>query len=67
VLAAAEYARGYEPEILNAVDLSLIVDFIGRGQAALHCVERDAEACHRSLIAARLEDRYGFTVHDLRP
>jgi hypothetical protein len=31
------------------------------------CVERDPEACHRSLIAARLEREFGFAVEDLRP
>ena len=30
-------------------------------------VERDPEACHRSLIAARLAERYGLEVADLRP
>ena len=37
------------------------------GPAALLCVERDPEACHRSLIAARLHERPGFEVADLRP
>jgi uncharacterized protein (DUF488 family) len=64
---AREYADGYEAQILDAVDLGPLVDFIGRGRAALLCVERDPEACHRSLTAARLRDRYGFAVRDLRP
>ena len=64
---AAEYARGYEEQILNAVDLSPIIGFIGKGRAALLCVERDAQACHRSLVAARFEDRHGFMVQNLRP
>ena len=37
------------------------------GRAALLCVERDPEACHRSLIAARLADRHGVAVEHLRP
>jgi uncharacterized protein (DUF488 family) len=64
---APEYAEGYEAQILDAVDLGPLVTFIGRGRAALLCVERDPEACHRSLIAARLRDRHGFAVRDLRP
>jgi hypothetical protein len=28
----------------------------------LLCVERDAKACHRSIIAERLADDYGATV-----
>ena len=39
----------------------------GAGRAALFCVERDPEACHRSLIAARLTERHGVPVIHLRP
>ena len=31
------------------------------------CVERDPEACHRSLIADRLAKEYGVEVIHLRP
>jgi uncharacterized protein (DUF488 family) len=64
---APVYVEGYLEEILDAVDLGPIVDFVGKGRAALLCVERDPEACHRSLVAARLRDRHGFRVEDLRP
>ena len=37
------------------------------GRAALLCVERDAAACHRSLIAARLEQEHGVEIVHLRP
>jgi uncharacterized protein (DUF488 family) len=37
------------------------------GRSALMCVERDAAACHRSLIAARLAEHLGGTVLDLLP
>jgi uncharacterized protein (DUF488 family) len=37
------------------------------GAAALFCVERDPEACHRSLIADRLLAEQGLPVVDLRP
>ena len=37
------------------------------GLAALLCVERDPEACHRSLVAARLASEHGLRVVDLRP
>jgi hypothetical protein len=37
------------------------------GAAALLCVERDPEACHRSLIAGRLETEHGLAVRHLRP
>ncbi len=35
--------------------------------AALLCVERDPEACHRSLIAERLKARHGVDVVHLAP
>jgi uncharacterized protein (DUF488 family) len=61
------YVERYTEEILDQVDLGPIVKWIGSKNAALMCVERDAEACHRSLIAARLRDELGFEVEDLRP
>jgi uncharacterized protein (DUF488 family) len=33
--------------------------------SALLCVERDARACHRSLIAARLQAQFGMPVLNL--
>lgn len=57
----------YTEEILDRVDLAPIVKWIGSSSAALLCVERDPEACHRSLIAARLERDWGFAVKHLRP
>jgi hypothetical protein len=35
--------------------------------AALLCVEAAAEACHRSLVAQRLAQRFGFEVIDIEP
>jgi uncharacterized protein (DUF488 family) len=64
---APEYARRYSEEILASVDLARIVKWIGDSGAALLCVERDPEACHRSLIAARLQRDWGFGVEHLRP
>jgi hypothetical protein len=37
------------------------------GAAALFCVERDPEACHRSLVAERLAADHGASVTHLRP
>ena len=37
------------------------------GTTALLCVERDAEACHRSLIAQRIAAEHGVAVIHLRP
>ncbi|MDX6623958.1 MAG: hypothetical protein QOE75_1890 [Solirubrobacterales bacterium] len=64
---SGEYVSLYTEQVLDAVDLEPVVRWIGPSRAALLCVERDPEACHRSLIAARLERDWGFGVRDLRP
>ena len=65
---AAAYTSRYTREILNRADLAPIVSAVETGgPAALFCVERDPEACHRSLIAQRLSEQYGVTFMHLRP
>ena len=65
---APEYRARYIAEILDHVDLDAVVAELPTGRAAaLMCVERDPEACHRSLIAERLAARYGVDVIHLRP
>ncbi len=65
---AAEYTRRYTAEILDGADLTTIVSALpSTGTAALLCVERDPEACHRSLIAQRLAERHRVTIEHLRP
>jgi uncharacterized protein (DUF488 family) len=64
---APEYVRLYTEQVLDLADLAPVVRWIGGSSAALLCVERDPEACHRSLIAARLEHARGFSVRHLRP
>jgi len=55
-------------EILDEADLEPLVDELPvDGIAALLCVERDPEACHRSLVAARLAEEHGFRVIHIRP
>jgi uncharacterized protein (DUF488 family) len=64
---APEYARRYTAEILERADLSALVAIAADAFPALLCVERDPEACHRSLIAERLGREHGFGVTHLRP
>jgi uncharacterized protein (DUF488 family) len=65
---APEYRERYQREILDRVDLGeLVRNLPTDGLAALLCVERDPEACHRLLIAERLEAEYGASVVHLRP
>lgn len=65
---AADYTRRYTTEILDRADLASIVSEVASsGTAALLCVERDPEACHRSLIAQRLAEQHHVTIDHLRP
>ena len=64
---APKYLKRYTEEVLDRVDLNPIVRFVGDNRAALLCVERDPEACHRSLIAARLSAELGIEVVHVTP
>jgi uncharacterized protein (DUF488 family) len=65
---APEYVERYTREILDPVGVDPVLDALpADGRAALLCVERDPEACHRSLIAARVADDHGVAVEHLRP
>jgi uncharacterized protein (DUF488 family) len=68
IALAPEYAERYTREILDPFDLSaLVAELPGDSATALLCVERDPEACHRSLVAERLRAEHGLPVTDLRP
>ena len=65
---ADAYRRRYLEEILGHADLSSLVEKLPQGgRGALLCVERDPEACHRSLIADRLASEFGLEPLHLRP
>ena len=65
---APAYVEGYTHEILDPTGVAPVLDALpAEGRAALLCVERDPEACHRSLIAKRLADAHGVRVTHLRP
>jgi uncharacterized protein (DUF488 family) len=65
---ADEYRERYLREILDRVDLDAVVrDLPPDNASALMCVERDPEACHRSLVAERLAAEHGLPVLHLRP
>ena len=68
VALAPGYVEGYTREILDRADLGAIVTGLpAAGAGALLCVERDPEACHRSLVAERIERGHGLPVVHLRP
>jgi hypothetical protein len=65
---APEYRARYLHEILDRVDLDPLVAELPVDRAsAVFCVEQDPEACHRSLVAARLAEEFGVTVVHLLP
>ena len=65
---APEYRERYLHEILDRVDLApLVAELPADGASALFCVERDPQACHRSLVAERLAEEHGVTVVHLLP
>jgi uncharacterized protein (DUF488 family) len=65
---APEYRERYTHEILDQVDLGPIVHSLPADAAtALLCVERDPEACHRSLIAERMATEHGVSIGYLKP
>ncbi|MGY0235325.1 DUF488 domain-containing protein [Longispora urticae] len=68
IALAPAYVEGYTGEILDPFDLgALLAGLPGDPVTALFCVERDPEACHRSLVAERLRAAHGALVTSLRP
>lgn len=68
VRLADEYRTRYTREILDFVDLDALVATLPDDAAsALFCVERDPEACHRSIVAERMAGELGVAVAHLRP
>ncbi len=68
VRLAPEYIREYTEEILDLVPLEPVIRQLPvHGMGALLCVEATAAACHRSLVAGRLAERFGFEVTHLEP
>ena len=67
VLAPA-YVERYRREILDRVDLRPLIEELPQdATAALLCVERDAAACHRSLVAGELAALLGVEVQHIYP
>lgn len=68
VRLSPEYIRAYAQAILDHAPLEPLVEQLPvHGIGALLCVEATAQACHRSLVAERLADRFGFEIVHLEP
>jgi uncharacterized protein (DUF488 family) len=63
------FIAGYRREQLAAFDSRKFVEQLGprARTVALFCVEREPAACHRSLVAERLQQDLGIEVTHLRP
>lgn len=62
------FKQEYSSQILNSFDFNEFVDELTAMNAkrvVLFCVEENAKACHRSLVAKELSQRYKFNVIDL--
>ena len=64
------FIEAYDREILSDFDEEL-EDFLDSLEdiesIVFFCVEEYPEACHRSIVAARVADYFGVEVEDLRP
>lgn len=62
------FVAAYEQECLQSFDASRFVTDLCRSSEtlALFCVERDPEACHRSILAERFH-RAGYKVENVQP
>jgi uncharacterized protein (DUF488 family) len=63
------FVEAYESERLSVFDSARFVQGLGSNAevVALFCVEREPEACHRSLVAGRLQQDLGVAVEHLQP
>lgn len=62
-----EFACAFADEVLTGFDPhAFLTDLAHDGPVVLFCVERDPQACHRGLVAARLA-KAGATVTHLTP
>jgi uncharacterized protein (DUF488 family) len=62
-----EFAAAFADEVLTTFDPeAFLTDLAQAGPVVLFCVEREPQACHRGLVAARLAEA-GATVTHLTP
>ncbi len=64
-----DFIQAYEQECLTQYDTRQFLAKIGEAAqvVALFCVEREPEACHRSLAAQRLAGDLGLSVEHITP
>ncbi len=60
-----DFTNSYKINILNKFNLEYFVKLEKFNKIVLFCVEECADACHRSLIAKELKDKYDFKIINL--
>jgi uncharacterized protein (DUF488 family) len=63
------FIQAYEKECLSTFNTEEFIEQLGRNTRVigLFCVEREPEACHRSLAAKRLAQDLGLQVEHIKP
>ncbi len=63
------FVQRYEQDILDSFDLDkFLMDTLGEyATVAFLCVERPPDACHRSILAQRIHQRFGLPMRHLLP
>ena len=63
------FVQAYQQEILANFDVQSLLDDLGPEArvVALFCVEKEPAACHRSLVAAKLQEELGVAVENILP
>jgi uncharacterized protein (DUF488 family) len=64
-----DFIAAYYDEILTGFDPDAFLDDLPEGTkaVALFCVEREPAACHRWLVASKLQDAAGMEIEHLMP
>ncbi len=69
IMLGEEFVQAYEQECLSHYDTRQFLETIGEAAqvVALFCVEREPQACHRSLAAKHLARDLGLSVEHITP
>jgi len=63
----AKFVSAYREKVLKTFNFNDFIEMLRNGNAnriVLFCVEEVAEACHRSIVARELKEKYNFeTIH----
>jgi uncharacterized protein (DUF488 family) len=64
----AKFVSAYKEKVLRTFNFSDFIETLRTANAnriVLFCVEEIAEACHRSIVARELKEKYNFKITDL--